>query len=542
MARFCYHTRMSEFAVLPPSVRKLLAAHIEPLPNLEAAPGVPRIKLNEVIGRMGYFYEKIRNSIDFREEHLLRRYAIERILRRRYLVESRTIIDARLLINELIRGRYLPNDNLPATIVAVVQNYIDRYVALMDHLQLSRTSPDNRRTIAWILSVASADVEEHLSPSNREDALVEVMYGTLRNDLILPENIPAGQEQDILVYLAIHRALVKSDEAILRYHLFRWAYPQWRTPNHAITEEIRENFPALMEQIEARIQHPLTERLLAIARRYAVPFLALSDVLKEHNGDIRGLIANAALMDEAVEKAMKIRIKKAKIRLRRTTVRSVIYIFITKMMLALAIELPYEVFVLKLNHYTPVLVNSIFHPILMVFIGITAVIPGKDNTDRVMEAVKEILNPQHPRQVFGKKLKPRPRTVTRSFFFNVFYLGSFVGIFGGIAVLLNSLDFNWLSIAIFLFFLSVISFFGMRVRNVIRELSVMDRRENIFLLLLSFVSTPILRVGQWFSKKVPKVNLFIFLLDFIIEAPFKIFVEVVEEWFSFLKEKREEIS
>ncbi|MEK7631791.1 MAG: hypothetical protein AAB445_02915 [Patescibacteria group bacterium] len=533
---------MSEFAVLPPSVRKLLAAHIEPLPNLEAAPGVPRIKLNEVIGRMGYFYEKIRNSIDFRDEHLLRRYAIERILRRRYLVESRTIIDARLLINELIRGRYLPNDKLPATIVAVVQNYIDRYVALMDHLQLSRTSPENRRTIAWILSVASADVEEHLSPSTREDALVEVMYGTLRNNLILPENIPAGQEQDILVYLAIHRALVKSDDAILRYHLFRWAYPQWRNPNHAITEEIREHFPALMAQIEERIQHPLTERLLSIARRYAVPFLALADVLHEHNGDIRGLIANSALMDEAVEKAMEVRMKKAKTRLRRTTVRSVVYIFITKMMLALAIELPYEVFVLKLNHYAPVLVNSIFHPVLMVFIGISAAVPGKENTARVVEAVKEILNPQHPRQVFGKKLKPRPRTVARSFFFNLFYLATFVAVFGGIVWGLHILQFNWLSIVIFLFFLSVISFFGMRVRNVIRELSVMDRRENIFLLLLSFVSTPILRVGQWFSKKVPKVNLFIFLLDFIIEAPFKIFVEVVEEWFSFLKEKREEIS
>ncbi|MEK7570112.1 MAG: hypothetical protein AAB515_01560 [Patescibacteria group bacterium] len=533
---------MSEFAVLPPSVRKLLATHLEPLPNLEALPGVPRIKLNEAIGRMGYFYEKIRNSIDFRDEHLLRRYAIERILRRRYLVESRTLIDARLLINELIRGRYLPNDALPASIVAVVQNYIDRYVALMDHLHLTRTSPDDRRTIGWIISVASADVEEHLSPSTREDALVEVMYGTLRNDLILPENIPSGQEQDILVYLAIHRAIVKSDDATLRYHLFRWAYPQWQHPNHAITEEIRAHFPALMTQIEERIQHPLTERLLGIARRYAVPFLALSDVLKKHDGDIRGLIANTALMDEAVEEAMKVRIKKAKTRLRRTTVRSVIYIFITKMMLALAIELPYEVFVLKLNHYTPVLVNAIFHPVLMVFIGVTAIVPGKENTAKVVEAVKEILNPQAPRQVFGKKLKPRPRTNTRSFFFNFFYFVSFVTVFGALILLLSSFDFNWLSITLFLFFLSVISFFGMRVRNVIRELTIMERRENIFLLLLSFVSTPILRVGQWFSKKVPKVNLFIFLLDFIIEAPFKIFVEVVEEWFSFLKEKREEIS
>ena len=533
---------MSDFAALPPSVRKLLATHLEPLPNLEAAPGVPRIKLNEVIGRMGYFYEKIRNSIDFRDEHLLRRYAIERILRRRYLVENRTIIDARLLINELIRGRYLPNDALPVTIVAVVQNFIDRYVALMDHLQLSRTSSEDRRTIGWILSVASADVEEHLSPSTREDALVEVMYGTIRNNLILPETIPVGQEQDVLVYLAIHRALVKSDDAILRYHLFRWAFPQWRNPNHAVTEEIRNQFPALMANIEARIQHPLAERLLVICRRYAVPFLALADVLHEHSGNIRELIADPTLMDEAVTKAMVVRTKKAKTRLRRTTARSVVYIFITKMLLALAIEMPYEVFVLKLNHYTPVLVNAFFHPLLMVLIGTTAIVPGKENTSRVVAAVREILNPQTPRQVFGKKLKPRPRTAARAFFFNLFYLATFVLTFGGIIWGLQQLQFNWLSILIFLFFLSIVSFFGMRVRQVISELSVMERRENLFLLLASFFSTPILRVGQWVSKRVPKVNVFIFLLDFIIEAPFKIFVEVVEEWFGFLKEKREEIS
>jgi hypothetical protein len=82
----------------------------------------------------------------------------------------------------------------------------------------------------------------------------------------------------------------------------------------------------------------------------------------------------------------------------------------------------------------------------------------------------------------------------------------------------------------------------MRIRQVVLELTILDRRENLFLLLLSFFSLPILRVGQWFSKKVPKINLIIFILDFIIEAPFKIFVEAVEEWFSFLKEKREEIS
>ncbi len=533
---------MADLTAFPQSIQKLVQAFEQPLPNLEAPAGMPRIKLNEVIGKVAYFYEKVRNSIDFREEHLLRRAMLERILRRRYLVETRNIIDARLIINELIRARYLPNNALPETLVPVVQNYLDRYIALIEHLKLSRANPDDRRTIGWLLSVASADLEERLSPSTREDALVEVMYATLRNNLVLPESIPAGQEQDVLVYLAIHRALIKSDDAMLRYHLFRWAYPQWRNPDHAVTEDVREHFPKLMASIEARIQHPLTERLLVICRRYTIPFLVLADVFREDPHAIQLLLANPAALDEATEKAMLARVKKARTRLRRTTVRSVIYIFITKMMLALAIELPYEVFVLNLNHYGAVMVNAIFHPVLMVFIGVTVMIPGKENTARVVAAVKEILNPSAPHEIFGKKLRPRPRTATRSFFFNLFYFATFVITFGAIIWVLATFNFNWVSIAIFLFFLSVISFFGMRVRQVVRELSIMERRENIFLLLLSFFSLPILRMGQWFSKKVPKVNLFIFLLDFVIEAPFKIFVEVVDEWFSFLKEKREEIS
>ena len=533
---------MADFAALPASVQKLVQTYEQPLPNLEALPGMPRIKLNEVISKVAYFYEKIRNSIDFREEHQLRRYAIERILRRRYLVETRTVIDARLLINELIRARYLPNDALPATIVPIIQNYIDRYMSLMDHLKLTRVDPDDRRMIGWILSVASADIEERLSPTTREDALVEVMYGTLRTDLVLPEEIPAGQEQDVLVYLAIHRALVKSDDAMLRYHLFRWAYPQWATPNHAVTEDVREHFPKLVQTIEQRLQHPLSERLLVICRRYTIPFLAMADVFQSEPTAIRTLIANPVAMDEAVTKAMNTRVKTARTRLRRTTVRSVIYIFITKMMLALVIELPYEVFVLRLSHFTPVLVNAIFHPLLMIIIGTSVIIPGKENTAKVVEAVHEILSPTAPRVIFGKRLRPRPRSGVRTFVFNFFYLASFVLVFGAIVWFLTQFNFNWVSIVFFLFFLSVISLFGMRVRQVVRELTIMQRRENLFLLLLSFFSLPFLRTGQWLSSKIPKINLFVFLLDFIIEAPFKIFVEVVEEWFSFLKEKREEIS
>ncbi|MEK7639762.1 MAG: hypothetical protein AAB424_01305 [Patescibacteria group bacterium] len=534
---------MADTSLFPNSVQKLVQSYEQPLPNLEAPPGVPGIKLNEVIGKMAYFYEKLRNSIEFNEEHLLRRNAIERILRRRFLVENRAQVNARLLIHELIRGRYLPNDALPETLVVVVQNYVDRYLALLDHLQLKRTYPEDRRHIRWLLSVASADLEERLSPSTRQDALVEVMYATIRSSLVLPANVPAGQEQDVLVYLAIHRALIKSDDAVLRYHLFKWAYPQWENPNHAVTEQVREKFPKLVESIEAKINHPLSERILVICRRYTIPFIILADVVREQGGAAaRLLLQQPAALQEAVEEAMKTKLKTARTRLRRTSVRSIIYIFITKMMLALSIELPYEIFVLRERALLPIYINSIFHPILMFTIALTVKLPGKENTALVVQAVQEIVNPSVPREIFGARLRPRPRGKVRSFFFYLFYFATFGVTFGAIIWGLMTLQFNWLSIVVFIFFLSVISLFGTRVRGIARELTVRDRRENLFLLLLSSLSLSILRVGQWLSKKVPKVNFIVFFLDFIIEAPFKMFVEAVDEWFSFLKEKREEIS
>ena len=48
-------------------------------------------------------------------------------------------------------------------------------------------------------------------------------------------------------------------------------------------------------------------------------------------------------------------------------------------------------------------------------------------------------------------------------------------------------------------------------------------------------------MGRWLSLNAPKINVFTFILDFIIEAPFKTFVDVMDEWMNFIREKKEEI-
>jgi len=59
--------------------------------------------------------------------------------------------------------------------------------------------------------------------------------------------------------------------------------------------------------------------------------------------------------------------------------------------------------------------------------------------------------------------------------------------------------------------------------------------------LVDFLYTPVIAAGQWLSEKFSQINIFIFILDFIIEAPFKIFVEITEDWTRYVKERREDI-
>lgn len=87
---------------------------------------------------MSFYYEKIRNAVHYSEEHLLRKDAIFRILKRQLVIEgtvrlvraedSRTL--AQHLLIELIRAGYLPNNVLPETKIEEVAKIINKYTSL----------------------------------------------------------------------------------------------------------------------------------------------------------------------------------------------------------------------------------------------------------------------------------------------------------------------------------------------------------------------------------------------------------------------------
>ena len=74
------------------------------------------IAVSETVSAAASAYESLRNTLEYDEEHLLRRNAIRRILKRRMGEEDAAAL-ANDLLRELIWARYLPNNTISEKII-----------------------------------------------------------------------------------------------------------------------------------------------------------------------------------------------------------------------------------------------------------------------------------------------------------------------------------------------------------------------------------------------------------------------------------------
>jgi len=215
-------------------------------------------------------------------------------------------------------------------------------------------------------------------------------------------------------------------------------------------------------------------------------------------------------------------------------------LFMTKMLLALIIELPIDAIWLGHIDVYPLLINILFHPLFLFFLAVTVRIPEKKNNEKLISGVHDLLYNEKGLNIVFKIKKPWMRGAF-GVIISAFYTATFLVSYGAIAFGLSLIGFNVVSIVLFLFFLSLVTFFGIKIRTSVRELVIIEGRGGVFGFLFDLFFLPIIRAGRWLSMRAPRINVFIFFLDFIIEAPFKMAVEMVEGWVAFVREKKDEI-
>ncbi|PIR12856.1 hypothetical protein COV49_04045 [Candidatus Falkowbacteria bacterium CG11_big_fil_rev_8_21_14_0_20_39_10] len=523
----------------------------------------PKIKVSSIISKMAFYYEKIRNSVDYKEEYLLRKNAIERILKRQIVIEgvirvSKSDEIAKMLLIELIRAGYLPNDEIPEKKIDEIGQIMEKYIKLKNY-SLARISPgakfmsgdvisanDDLRERAgfmnWIIALAASEIEENLGLDKEKQVAVSNMYDTLSQIIKLPADLPYDKDLEIQIYLGIHRNYLKFDKSMLEFIVFKYYNVNWKKPKDEEIAQIAANLTALMAAIDRQMNHALAKQLNKIILKYSVFFSILSEVVEN---DPTGVYSNIKNDPKAFPRQIKNvcakKYKEKKSKLWRAAVRSIIYIFLTKSIFAFILEVPAIKWFGEEVNLTALAINVTFPALLLFVIVFLTRVPTEDNTEKIAEGIEEIIfEGKAPQESFVLK-KPIKRSGLTNLVFGLIYAFTFFLSFGTVVWALDRIGFNWVSTIIFLFFLALVSFFSIRIRKGIKELAVIEPKENIFSFLIDFFYVPIVSVGKWLSEKFSQINLFVFILDFIIEAPFKIFVEIAEDWTKYVRERKEEI-
>jgi len=530
--------------VISQPTQKLIQKYQNWYRSLRPREELPVLHVDEVASKVATFYEKIRGVIDWREEHLIRKTAIERILKRRLFLMQNGKEIASPFVLELIRGGHFPNDAIPESKIEEVQRLIDKYIFILQNSPAAGEK-EKIQLYDWFLSIAACEVEKTLSPPLKEKALIEYMADLMKERVELKEGalVIGGmkeEEKNTQIYIAVQRALFKLDTPLICYHLLERKFHQWSNLPQNQLEEIAKNIYSIKEEVKKDLSHPLAEKFYIVAERYDTPYLILGDIISQDPMAAQETITQPESLENSIRQAYQKRLQRSGEKVQRAAIYSTISIFITKILLALAVEVPFDKYVTGQFNYFTLGLNISLPPLLMFLLILSIRPPSKENLQKVIMGVMKIAYESERKDTYQIKPPPKRGLIMNSFLF-IFYLLSFLISFGVILWVLLKLNFGILSIAIFLVFLSLILFAGTRIRHRAKELQVGEEKESILTFLFDFLTLPVVRVGKWLSSQWERYNILVVLLNLLIELPFQFFVEFLEQLRYFWKEKKEEI-
>src|SRR3989344_8804180 len=86
--------------------------------------------INPLVSEMASWYERFRNSIEYREEEMILRASIERILKRKLVLSSNEQKVGQELVKELVWSKHIPEENISPELVEKVIESIHLFLTL----------------------------------------------------------------------------------------------------------------------------------------------------------------------------------------------------------------------------------------------------------------------------------------------------------------------------------------------------------------------------------------------------------------------------
>ena len=492
------------------------------------------INVSRFISEIATWYERFRNAMDYRDEEIVRRAAIERILKRRLLFGGDGAKIAPILIRELLWARYFPESSIPEDDVGKVAKIIDLYLDLRQHLILQK---EKLNVDSLIYQLLSSRLEIMLNKNKDIDFISNYIFHILKERVTITDD--TLETRDVQMFITVRRTFAKDDIAFLRFRLFEQYFGQLTEANVA---HIAANFKKGYSEIDHQINYKLKERISSYVKRQLPPFLIFGEILRKERGRTRELVEDTQRFKEAIFQTAEARYKTIIGKVRRGIIRAVIFILLTKFIFAFSVELSYDNLFLGKVVWRSILMNIFIPPLLMVIASLFIRTPNKKNTERIYERITNILFVENPRldRPLILSLKPIRKHPILESSFDFLWWATFILSFGSIIYILNKLEFNVASEGVFVFFVALISVFTYRISQTAHSYTV-PARQSLFAPLIDFFFMPIIRVGGRLSEGITKINILIYIFDYLIETPFKEIFGFLEQWFFFLQTKREEL-
>lgn len=465
-----------------------------------------------------FAYEQLRNAAEYTEEHLLLQRAAGRFYRRAFLSRDHKVVaqTGEELITELTLAGYLQNDAVTVQTIGQINELAVKY-----HDAHNKFKKDQ-----WTLQVLAVEVERLLNEDLKRDVFIQFSYehflNTIDRQKLLGRDVP---EFEVALFVAVHRALLKSDPATIRTALLHRYQQQ---PDSSA-------FVQTNKMIDGVLESPITDKVYHFVSRRGAALRILWRLIDEHE-DAPRLLASREQFLSAYETQIENEYSRINSRINKGIIKSVIFLIITKVLIGMAVEVPYDYLISGAVILLPLVINLLFPPVYMVLLRFTLRLPGSSNADTLTDIVDQLL--------YGnEKIVEASYRAGRGFglAFNIAYAAFFVLIFGGVALWLITLGFSAVHLLVFFTFLSTASFLGFRLSRQIRELEAMESRQDGITMIRDFLYIPFVVVGRWMSEKYAKVNLVAMMLDMVIELPLKTVLHLVRQWGAFIASKKDEL-
>lgn len=495
-------------------------------------------EVNKLISKAATFYEKVRYLVDYQEEHTIRRSALERILKRKIVIEGGEVHGTGLL-QELASGQYIDEAQVTEELGRKIDAIIRKFLYLRDSATASAGKLNGKSGAGMIgkrlLAFAAAEIDYALSLKHyiMDQGITNAFYDTVRENITLTG---VGEDiADIQIYCACYRSLFRPEDESLAYALWMKYIPQWQNATDATIADIAPRLEKILSDIDSATKNTLQWRLIQKLKNETVYFLIIRELVQQYGAESQRILESPGELEIYTQSLLEKKYAKENARIRSSGIRAVIYLFLTKAVFAMALEVPYEMWFLSTVNYVPIAINIIFHPLLLLVATRGVGTFDTKNTTAVIKGMKEMFYDDKT-----EKIKIRTGGGGLIYVFTTMYIVLLAFVFGVTVAGLRSIHFNSVGIIIFLFFLALVSYFAFRIRYNAKRWKV-TQQEGTLSLLLSIFTVPVIRTGRWLSQSFSSINVFVFILDFIIETPFKIVLNFSNQFISYLKEKTPEI-